>query len=338
MAPRITQRDLARELGVDISTVSKALKNHPAVSARTKQQVREAAQRLGYRPDPMLTSLAAYRRNTRTIPFQSVLAWVYNHSAKRSMEAFPDYEDFELGASQRAEELGYRLEVFWLKRRGPMTPTRLGDVLRARGIQGVLLPPQAEVGRPLSLPWESFASVALGHSLPGPRLHRVSNDHVFLITQLLDTLRARGYRRIGYDMWAQDNLRTEQRVLAALMTHSQTKSVPIRVYEQFQPKEFLAWVRQHRLDAVVVRDVRAQRALERAGYLIPDQCGVVYVTMKKGDTSKAGFSHNNWQLGATAVELVANHLQNGRLGLPDHPWKIHLESLWQEGPTLRALA
>jgi len=37
---QITIKDIARELGVSISTVSRALKDHPDISPQTKQMVR----------------------------------------------------------------------------------------------------------------------------------------------------------------------------------------------------------------------------------------------------------------------------------------------------------
>ncbi len=41
MSHQVTIKDIARELGVSPSTVSRALKDHPDISAATKLQVRE---------------------------------------------------------------------------------------------------------------------------------------------------------------------------------------------------------------------------------------------------------------------------------------------------------
>ena len=50
MSSRPTIRDVAALAGVSIATVSRALSGYPGVSARTHAAVREAAERLGYRP------------------------------------------------------------------------------------------------------------------------------------------------------------------------------------------------------------------------------------------------------------------------------------------------
>src|SRR5258705_8134014 len=46
--PRITARDVAKELGVSISTVGRAMADDPRISVATKARVREATSRLRY--------------------------------------------------------------------------------------------------------------------------------------------------------------------------------------------------------------------------------------------------------------------------------------------------
>ncbi|MFK7937011.1 MAG: LacI family DNA-binding transcriptional regulator [Saprospiraceae bacterium] len=48
---RITIKDIARLVGVDVSTVSRALKDHPGISAKTKQKIKDVAEELGYFPN-----------------------------------------------------------------------------------------------------------------------------------------------------------------------------------------------------------------------------------------------------------------------------------------------
>ncbi len=53
----ITIKDIANELGFSVSTVSRALKNHPDISAETKRLVNELAERMHYTPNPIALSL-----------------------------------------------------------------------------------------------------------------------------------------------------------------------------------------------------------------------------------------------------------------------------------------
>ena len=57
----IKLKDLARELGLSQTTVSRALNGYPEVSERTRQRVRDAANRLNYRPNASARRLATGR-------------------------------------------------------------------------------------------------------------------------------------------------------------------------------------------------------------------------------------------------------------------------------------
>ena len=57
MKRKATLRDIARELQLTVSGVSKALSNHPGISPATKKKVREVAARLDYRPNKVAASL-----------------------------------------------------------------------------------------------------------------------------------------------------------------------------------------------------------------------------------------------------------------------------------------
>jgi LacI family transcriptional regulator len=61
----LTIKDIARNLGVSISTVSRALKDHPDISAETRSLVQEFAKKANYRPNILALSLR--RQKTYTI-------------------------------------------------------------------------------------------------------------------------------------------------------------------------------------------------------------------------------------------------------------------------------
>lgn len=59
-----TIKDIAKALGISISTVSRALKNHPDISERTRIQVQELAEKLNYKPNALALSLRSNKTNT----------------------------------------------------------------------------------------------------------------------------------------------------------------------------------------------------------------------------------------------------------------------------------
>ena len=60
----ITLHDIAKKLGVTKVTISKALRNHPDISLKTKELVQKTAEQLGYVPNFVARNLSAKRSNT----------------------------------------------------------------------------------------------------------------------------------------------------------------------------------------------------------------------------------------------------------------------------------
>ncbi|WP_420806591.1 LacI family DNA-binding transcriptional regulator [Atopococcus tabaci] len=55
----ITIKDVAKTVGVATSTVSRTLQNSPSISEKTKQNVRQVMDELGYRPNLTARGLAS---------------------------------------------------------------------------------------------------------------------------------------------------------------------------------------------------------------------------------------------------------------------------------------
>jgi DNA-binding LacI/PurR family transcriptional regulator len=64
---RITIRDVAKELGVSTTTITRALNSKGRISEETKKLVTEAAMRMGYKPNRAAGSLARKTVNIATI-------------------------------------------------------------------------------------------------------------------------------------------------------------------------------------------------------------------------------------------------------------------------------
>ena len=53
----VTLRDIARETGLSVNTISRALNGKPDVNPDTRQRVEDVATRLGYVPNSLARSL-----------------------------------------------------------------------------------------------------------------------------------------------------------------------------------------------------------------------------------------------------------------------------------------
>jgi DNA-binding LacI/PurR family transcriptional regulator len=330
---RVTQKEIARAMGIHVSTVSKALKGDPAIAAATRARVLDKARSLGFQPDPMLSALASYRNRRRAQQYRATIAWLYNHRRSDSMHDFEGFDDYYEGAKARAEQLGYSLDTFWIDP-GQGRATRIGSILQARGIRGVVIAPQSVPGRSIDLAWDHYAVIALGYTLKEPMIDRVSNDHFATMIDLLEGLHQHGYRKIGCYLWEVDNQRMAQRARSALLSLSEGYRSQVKVYQKFAPKDFLKWIRKHAFDSVICRGRREMDVLLDAGYKIPDQLGLAGYALSRDEKWATGMHHNNLQIGSAAIDWISTKLQHGEYGLSSCPQRLLVSSTWLENQTL----
>lgn len=76
----VTIKDVAAEVGMSISSVSRAMSDHPHISEKTKVKVKRAAEKLGYRYNALAAALRSSRSKTIglivpriSMPFQSAV-------------------------------------------------------------------------------------------------------------------------------------------------------------------------------------------------------------------------------------------------------------------------
>ena len=74
----VTIKDLARELNISASTVSRALKDHPDISKETKRAVQELARKLNYQPNAVALSLKQRRSNTIGVIIPEIVHYFFS--------------------------------------------------------------------------------------------------------------------------------------------------------------------------------------------------------------------------------------------------------------------
>jgi len=75
---QVTIKDIARELGISPSTVSRALKDHPDISPETKKAVNELAEKLNYQPNVVALSLRQSKTNTLGVIIPEIVHFFFS--------------------------------------------------------------------------------------------------------------------------------------------------------------------------------------------------------------------------------------------------------------------
>lgn len=339
MLRRVTTRDIARAAGLHPSTVSRALRNHPGIPAATCDRVREIAAKLGYTPDPMLASLNAYRRSAHPVAYQATLAWVTNASTRHGWSSNRTIALFHEGARDRAREFGYKLEIFWLREPGMSLP-RTMQVLKTRGIQGLLLAPQPQPGTRLELDWSEFSAVSFGYTLVFPPLHMVTANHFRAAGAMLRNLHARGYRRVGLALSATTDEQVDHAWIGGYLVEQQLlfpgAKIPPFVKEVTAANEpaFWAWYKRYCPEVIVAHDRTFLQFLRKRGLNVPHDVGMAFFHLAEDAGREAGIFEHPLTVGAAAADLLIAMLNRNEKGIPETQQRILIEGVWRDGPTI----
>lgn len=336
-----TLREIADAAGVHHATLSRALRGAPGVSPRRAAELRALAEKMGYVPDPMLSTLAAYRAGRRPAAFHSVI--VYLNPTPRAADArrHRSYRAFLDAATCRAEARGFRLELMTTP--AGMPPARLTSLLKARNIAGIIVGPADRSCPFLGAPdWNAFPAVRIGQSVTSPALHSVAPERAKAVGLLMDKLLARGHRRPVLLLEARIDQNVEMQWSSAFLRHQlrlpKKDRLPLLLTGPGQDLngQIPGWVRKHRPDViVVVGDETLPPLLRRSGWRIPEDLGLAVLVQPNNGPAMSGIDERNHDIGAAAVDLLTGLIIRREHGVPASPHTLLIESGWLDGGTLR---
>lgn len=336
-----SQSKIAKEAGVSRATVSRVFTNHPGISEVTKKKVREVAKKLGYRKNAVMSVLTAQVRAASTKRIRSTLAYITSMSSPDLMEIGPTYYEQFLGARERADELGYGLDLIWRHEVG-MTKTRITKILLSRGIRGLVLAVRPTAMSQISLDWSNFAVSAIGHALPSPKVHYAAASHYFNMGTALRKLQGYGYMRIGYAIWPESDRYSSHSYVSRFYLYQHTIPTAQQIPFFFDPigrdlperKKFEHWVKRHRPDVILGVGPTVEIWLRELGLNIPEKISHIDLCLPDESGHSAGIFELPRVVGAMAVELVIEQLNQNVLGIPKHPKMLHFEGKWIDAQNL----
>lgn len=337
--PRISMRDIAKLAGVSHSTVSLALKNHPRISEEVKERIRKLCDDAGYRPDPMLAALAHYRQTKTDIAVRASIAWINAWPVPEELHQYREFHLYWEGASAAADKFGYRLEEFRFG--GDISPQRLHQILSTRGIRGLLLPPHAIPPDWGAFPWHEYAMVRFGRSLSSLPAHLVTADQVANTMLAMDAIRRRGYRRVGYVADENHDRPHGALFLAGYLYASagipEKDRIPALDIAGLNPRDYgktlLAWIKQHRVEAIFTNRSELIDVLSKLGLKVPDDIAVA-VTSVRDAQADAGVDQQPEEIGRVGFLMLNSLINDGAFGIPKIFRQVLVTGSWVDGSTL----
>lgn len=345
LAKRITLRDVADQLGVSHTTVAMALRNHHSISPKRREQVQQMAEKLGYRPDPFLSSLAAYRKQISPVKIQGAVAWV-NHweQLASALGKLEYYIGIRRGAAQAAERLGYHLDdIHWS---AECSAKRFEQILLARGVRGVLIPPHSKPPDWGDLDWSKFSIVRFGLSVPRPDSNLVTVDHFRAVIMAVQHMTDYGYQRIGFVVNGEYNLRLGGSYIGGFLAAQEMLKLrpalpPLKMAWPDHASGTVAaqktalrnWLKRHTPDAILTTEGDLPDLVRALGYRIPEDIAVAATTVHDIPVD-AGIEQHSEAVGRIAMETLAKQMNINECGEPPDPTRILVEARWQDGKSL----
>lgn len=334
--PRVTLTDIAQKTGFSVMTVSYALRNNPKISEPTRKKVRAAADNLGYVPDPEMVKLMTRIRMKRDVATDAVVAVLDLFERRTRFTADPYTNALVAGADERLKKLGYHLTRFRLFEQ-PLTPKRISSIFRARGIQGVLLPPFPTELAKCELEWDEVCAICAEEKFHSPALHKVIPHHYNNMILVLNHLWALGYRRPGLvtcrNSLDRDNYAWFGALYSFFEDRKKTTWVPALPLGN-NPADMAAWYHQHRPDVIIVTEgFMIPPFLKLTGLEAPRDVGVA--CLAADFTALSGVCQRPGVIGAAAADMLTAHIIRNERGVPETPKAMMIEGAWQDAGTLR---
>jgi LacI family transcriptional regulator len=188
---RVTIKDVAKEAGVSVATVSYVFNDIDVVGAETRARVLQVAEKLGYRPHVLAKNLRSQRSH--------IVAYCWRRA--KPDQWHPVMDRILAGLSESAKELGYYITPFSEQLLGSDF-THYDELFLSGRVDGFIVSNTLEADPRLRyLSEREFPFVSIGRSdldLDFPYVDIDDEDGAF---QVVEHLRERGHSRIGLVNW-----------------------------------------------------------------------------------------------------------------------------------------
>ena len=342
-----TLQAVAVRCGVSVSTASRCLSGAAKVAEATQQRILAAAVETGYHHNALVGQVMSATRRASTQKLFGTVAYVTPFDDAREWRDTPTLCRHWNAARDRAESFGLGMSELSIGAKG-MSGLRFGQILKARGISGVLLAAFPREPCEISLPWDDFAFVQVGHRLRSPRLDSVISDHTEGLVVAVRTVAERGFKRIGLAIEKyQDEITDGRWAFGCLGLHSvlpHLAEIPPLLPKQMTKEVFLPWVNEHRVDCILTLSTFRNQPNEMEEWLAvrgmhsPRDIGIVSLDVTSVHPDWAGLEQHSDEIGKAAIDLLFSKLHIRERGVPNVARTLQVHGHWREGRTLETRA
>jgi len=333
-----TLREVAARAGVSHTTVSLALRNDPRIPSLTAGRIRKVARAMGYRANLQLSAHMNRVRLRHAPTAPEVVAFLSGGPHAEEWRSRYAQKSFFRGASARGEQLGIRLEPFWLGENGARA-SRTCAVLLARGIRAVVLVPFPRPFYATKFEWQKFVCMALGFSYIGMAINRVQHRHFHGAYAAFENLTRLGYRRIGLAIEEDENRRSDKNWLAGyLCAQHQIEGDKLPPFITKSHEDIAAlrqWLDRTQPDAIIGVHPELLAAIKALGRKVPQDVAFASLDVHVFDSQQghrtAGIDQRQATIGSLAMDHLVGQMYRNEYGFQTPPVFSMIDGQWING-------
>ena len=328
-------RELAAELGVSVSSASRALRNHPRISLDLRERAKNLALEHGFTPN-LTQSRAASRRWKSATEGGITIALLVDNADRIDVS-------FRNQIAKYALRLGYRIEPVVLSDFASLREA--ARRLTYRGIEALLVLAVFDVATVREFPWDDFCAVGLTPGYSRAPVPLVLPDIELSLEKSMLEAHARGYRRPGLAIFREaevplDDFEKKMSLEYLLRQPRYADCMLLPIFEWSYPEDpslFHHWLKESRPDVVFGQNGLFYHQVKNCGYQIPEEMGFVSLMREPTENSAdpcSGLVHDIDSLVRAALQLLdakLRHFDHLPLQLAA---TLRLEMPWHEGSTL----
>ncbi|WP_059104320.1 LacI family DNA-binding transcriptional regulator [Shouchella shacheensis] len=311
-----TVKDIAKQAGVSVTTVSRALNGYDDVSEKTRARIREIAESLNYSPNAMARSLVTNQSKTIGLLVSGL-----------SEEGAKDHFTFDVlnGLNDRASEYGYDLILFNTNSAKQRVKS-YAQLCRERRVEGVILQ-GVKVDDPyLQEVIESdIPCVLIDIPITGKNVGYVTTDNVLGAYEAVRYLIKQGHEAIAF-MNGHEKAYVSGKRLEGYNQAMAEAGVPVdaswvlngEFSEPVARDQALRFLQEHREVTAMFcsSDLMAlgvMQASKRLGVTVPKDLSIVgyddIVIAEYAHPSLTTVAQDKFQMGSAAADLLMDFLQ-----------------------------
>jgi len=149
-----------------------------------------------------------------------------------------------------------------------------------------------------------------------------------------------GYRKPGLAIERENDARVSRLWSSAFLSeqkfspHSFKKAPPL-IEETLTEESFLKWFRRYQPDVIISVWDQVYPWLIKAGYRVPEDVGLVLLSVYDEGRPYSGIRENPFLLGARAVEFLVDLIHRGERGEAETPSYLMIDGSWTGGVTVQ---